>query len=125
MVAPVAAEYLPEGHREQAGLPGVSEYVPEEQLRHVAAVLDPVAAEYLPGTQGSHTNGLVPTVTNPELHTQDVSAVLDAGDVLKMGQLMQLASPPGEYLPAMQSEHAMFPDTSLYLPAAHRTHIFR
>jgi hypothetical protein len=68
---------------------------------------------------------LLPTFSYPELHTQDVSAVLDAGDVLKLGQLMQLASPPGEYLPAMQLEHAMFPDTSLYLPAAHREHIFR
>ena len=37
----------------QAGLPAVSEYVLEEQLRHVAAVLDPVAAEYLPAKQSS------------------------------------------------------------------------
>jgi len=39
----------------QAGLPAVSEYVLEEQLRHVAAVLAPVAAEYLPAKQSSQS----------------------------------------------------------------------
>jgi hypothetical protein len=40
-----------------------------------------------------HSNGLVPTFWYPELHTQDVIDVLDAGDVLKLGHAVHCQLP--------------------------------
>jgi hypothetical protein len=58
------------------------------------------------------------SVTYPELHTQDVSAVLDAGDVAKLGHCVHTEEPAVVwYFPASQLVQDAEPFVAAYLPA--------
>lgn len=123
---------LPAGELEYVGqveqvasnvAPVTAEYRPDGQLRHKAV---PVPTLYLPATHCVQ----VPPPSGPEepaLQVQAVMAELPAGELEWVGQVEQESSDVAptvtEYVPATQSVHTAVPDTALYFPTRQFTHV--
>lgn len=103
-VAPLAVEYLPPEHSEQAAEPSTCLYVPAKQALHSP----PFGPQY------------------PALQMQSLTLLLPTGDEVCAGHDLQVASEispvPAEYLPREHALHADEPTTSLYVPASQAPH---
>jgi hypothetical protein len=102
--------------------PKAAEDLPELQRVHGA---DPGEILYVPAAHAVHVPPFVPVY--PTLQRQLVWRALPLGELEDVGQLEHelSAEAPGvvEYLPATQAAHAADPAVILYVPATHAVHV--
>jgi hypothetical protein len=110
------SEYV--GHVVHVVAPIAAEYVPDPQSRHESA---PVATLYLPTTHCVQVPPLGPD--EPGLQMQAVEDELPAGESEYVGQVEHVVAPiTAEYLPDPHLIHTVVPSAALYFPTEHFVH---